>query len=306
MAENPEEPTYAAVVELKAAKRWRGYVANVAISGAVALLAVLGAIYKPFQELLPSTLTAPTAAIVGLSFVLIMALKWYLDTGFDKKTVIASITAEEREGVPPQHKSDEDARMPETSLDAPSNPMQMLTWEVIRHQLRNEKRLDRELGNLTRRGNTNLAIGAGTAFAGIVALFWFSLLLPPATKDNWPWLFLSQFTPRLATVIVLELFAYFFLNLYKTGLDEIKYYQGELTNIGSATLALTIAIEKNDVEALRKGVLRVVSTDRNAASGVRGMTSSEYDQLLKAVADTAKLASKLTAGGAAPAGDKTT
>jgi hypothetical protein len=40
---------------------------------------------------------------------------------------------------------------------------------------------------------------------------------------------LTEFSPRLSLVIVVELFAYFFLGLYKSNLQEIKYFQRHST-----------------------------------------------------------------------------
>jgi hypothetical protein len=40
--------------------------------------------------------------------------------------------------------------------------------------------------------------------------------------------------PRLSTVALVEAFAYFFLGLYKSKLEEIKYYQNKCTTARSA------------------------------------------------------------------------
>lgn len=41
---------------------------------------------------------------------------------------------------------------------------------------------------------------------------------------------------------MIELFAYFFLSLYRTSLQKIKYFQNELTNIEAKQIALRAAL----------------------------------------------------------------
>ncbi|MDO3695915.1 hypothetical protein QVZ41_13775 [Wenyingzhuangia sp. chi5] len=53
--------------------------------------------------------------------------------------------------------------------------------------------------------------------------------------------FLIYFLPRLTFVVFIQLFAFFFLRLYKSNLEDAKYFQNELTNLNSKTSALKIA-----------------------------------------------------------------
>jgi len=49
---------------------------------------------------------------------------------------------------------------------------------------------------------------------------------------------ISHYVPRLSLVIFIEIFAFFFLKLYKTSLFDIKYFNNEKTNFDFKILAL--------------------------------------------------------------------
>ncbi|EIT8537344.1 hypothetical protein L3M36_002479, partial [Escherichia coli] len=87
-------------------------------------------------------------------------------------------------------------------------------------------RLESEIDRLNRRGGLNLAIGTIIALTGILSLAYF-LYSAPDIVDGVD--FFIHHLPKLSFVIVVELFAYFFLRLYKNGFDEIKYFQNEIT-----------------------------------------------------------------------------
>lgn len=60
-----------------------------------------------------------------------------------------------------------------------------------------------------------------------------------------------------------ELFAYFFLRLYKTGLEEIKYFQNELTNLELKHISLIGAFKQNDKDTINSILVNLASTERN-------------------------------------------
>lgn len=122
-------------------------------------------------------------------------------------------------------------------------------------------RLQQEIEALGRRGNLNLGLGAITTIIGI-SLLGFSVFAEASiTKDIWT--LASHFAPRLALVLLIELFAYFFLSLYKNSLSEIKYFQNELTNIESRQLALRAAMESKEASLLADVIGKLAATERN-------------------------------------------
>lgn len=122
-------------------------------------------------------------------------------------------------------------------------------------------RLARELDALTRRGNLNLALGAITTVLGL-ALLGFSVFAE-VTQMRDTWSFVSHFVPRLTLVVLIELFAYFFLSLYKASLAEIKYFQNELTNVEAKQVALRAAISFGEPTMVADIVSKLATTERN-------------------------------------------
>lgn len=122
------------------------------------------------------------------------------------------------------------------------------------------RRLGQEVQDLAKRGNLNLILGILTTIAGLSVLG-YAVFNPPATVAA-PEL-LSHFVPRVSLVVLIEVFAYFFLRLYKQSLGEIKYFQNEITNIEAKHLALQVALRTDDPGLRSKIVESLAGTERN-------------------------------------------
>lgn len=136
-------------------------------------------------------------------------------------------------------------------------------------------RLESEVRNLAKRGNVNLVLGMATTLSGLVILG-YSVFNAPSLSSNLE--LASHFIPRISLVLLIEVFAYFFLKLYKQSLSEIKYFQNEITNIESKFLGLRISVESNQQECLKEVVKNLVSTERNFVLE-KGQTTIELEQL---------------------------
>ena len=88
---------------------------------------------------------------------------------------------------------------------------------------------------------------------------------------------MGQFIPRISIVFLVELFAYFFLNLYKSSLAEIKYYQNEMTNIEAQYTALLVALEKDDDQLKADILIQMAKTERNFVLS-KGQTTVDLQQ----------------------------
>lgn len=121
-------------------------------------------------------------------------------------------------------------------------------------------RLESEIDRLNRRGGVNLAIGTTIALTGILSLAYF-LYSAPAIADGLG--FFIHHLPKLSFVIVVELFAYFFLRLYKNGFDEIKYFQNEITNIEMKVMSLKYVQEFKSEEMIKELAMHLMKTERN-------------------------------------------
>ena len=121
-------------------------------------------------------------------------------------------------------------------------------------------RLQRETTDLARRGNLNLGLGMLTTLMGLFVLGW-AVYQTPATTDVQ--ILLAYFLPRLSLVVLIEVFAYFFLRLYKESLGGIKYFQNELTNVESRQIALEAALQSNLPDLQSYIVQALSNTERN-------------------------------------------
>jgi hypothetical protein len=122
-----------------------------------------------------------------------------------------------------------------------------------------KSRLEEEIEALGRRGRVNMTIGALFAFAGISALGYFALWYEYRDLSD-----LSiRFLPRITFVVLVEVFSYFFLNLYRHSIFEIKYFQNEMTNVESRTLALQGCLLNGDVKTASKICELLAKTEGN-------------------------------------------
>lgn len=151
------------------------------------------------------------------------------------------------------------------------------------------KRLRREISDLRLRSNVNLLIGMSITAGGLY-LLWSTvsmvdeseLLKQLASEDgesNSKFIknLILPLVPRVMLVIFVEVFAYFFLRLYKNGLDEIKYFQNELTNIESKLSAVQFAYITNNEAALKISLESLANTERNFILS-KGQTTVELEK----------------------------
>lgn len=136
-------------------------------------------------------------------------------------------------------------------------------------------RLNSEVSALSRRGNLNLVLGIITTVTGLAILGYYVFQDKPP-GDN-PWIFTSHFIPRLTLVIFIEIFAYFFLRLYKSSLSEIKYFQNEMTNVECKFISLETAISSGDETICGAVINTLSSTERNFILD-RGQTTVDLEK----------------------------
>jgi len=125
-------------------------------------------------------------------------------------------------------------------------------------------RLERELASLERRGTVNLAIGSATTAVAVVLLYQ-AATTPPQNTDLIA--LVTFYVPRVTLAIFVEVFSFFFLRLYRTGLVDLKYFHGELLTLDLRVAALETAISHADQESLRHVVSSLVDTDRTKQLG---------------------------------------
>jgi hypothetical protein len=102
------------------------------------------------------------------------------------------------------------------------------------------------------RGFFNLAIGIGFAVAALLILKGAVELFSPSDLEK---LSISQTlymtAVRISLALVITLIAYFFLALDKKSLDDVRYYQNEMTAIGVSSASLSVAYDCSSDDARR-------------------------------------------------------
>ncbi len=114
---------------------------------------------------------------------------------------------------------------------------------------------------IQRNSIVNLIIGILSSIAAIIFLA-YSILATNDLKLSWD-VFLMHFLPRLTFVILIQLFTYFFLRLYRNNLEDAKYFQNELTNLNSKISALKIAHILDNGDKINELLTQLAATERN-------------------------------------------
>ncbi|MES2806867.1 MAG: hypothetical protein V4652_15000 [Bacteroidota bacterium] len=122
-------------------------------------------------------------------------------------------------------------------------------------------RLDDEILRLRKSANLNLVIGSLSTFIAIFCLLYEVFYNEIDFSNNVQ--ILSHYIPRISLVLFIEIFAFFFLKLYKSNLFEIKYFNNEKTNIEFKIFSLKTAILYEDKEMINACISNFINIERN-------------------------------------------
>jgi hypothetical protein len=190
-----------------------------------------------------SVLVFVGASLLGIIFVIILGLLRYLASG----------------GPNEQNRRSAALFLPDTDALAAMSTENVPHLSLFSATVR----ISTEIQALERRGNVSLVIGIATSAIGVIAL---ALAvyggLQNLTEDNWKPIAL-RFLSRLSIAIFIQIFAYFFLRLYRSGLEDIKFYQNELTNIELKWASLRAALHLKNAALLKVTVEALSNTERN-------------------------------------------
>lgn len=124
-----------------------------------------------------------------------------------------------------------------------------------------KRRLRYEIKRLTRSANVNLAFGSVSTIAALCFLG-YEIFNQKSDFANLNQL-LSYYIPRISIVIFVEVFAFFFLKIYKANLADIKYFNNELTNIDMKLIGMQIAVQNKSKVDLKFTIDTLLNTERN-------------------------------------------
>jgi hypothetical protein len=126
------------------------------------------------------------------------------------------------------------------------------------------ERLQDEISALGRRANVNLVIGILVSALGLIVLTWFVISATNELSSGMhPEDAAIRFVIRISLAIFIQVFAYFFLRLYRYSIFEIKYFQNEITGAQFKLLALVSGLDTKDKSTIQKLCLELAKTERN-------------------------------------------
>lgn len=191
----------------------------------------------------------------------------------------------------------EESFLNDVLLQVHKNLAERTAFELVKRQ--SEQTIDRlrqELFSLSKRSNLNLSIGTAVTLLGLGLLGMFVMGVPSDSSNMTA--FLVGFIPRLSLVVLIEVFAYFFLSLYKTTLSEIKYFQNEITSMETKLLALAVTTSSGNEEHIAKVVDHLTLVERNFIIGKDQTTIDlertrlEYDERLNMLGKLSEILGK--------------
>lgn len=123
------------------------------------------------------------------------------------------------------------------------------------------QRIGFEISRLSKSANINLVFGSLSTLFAIGFLGYEVLYNPVKFTEIIP--LLSHYIPRISIVIFVEVFAFFFLKIYKTNLFDIKYFHNEKTNIDLKLIAIKSAISSKNETIIQLAIEELAKTERN-------------------------------------------
>jgi hypothetical protein len=182
-----------------------------------------------------------------------------------KKTRDSFLNANERDAIVAEIRSDMQTQAGDTLVKLIQNLQAKSEVNEQERALRSElddtiKRLNLAIYDLKIRANLNLVFGILITLGGVIMLLY--LILTSPVEDDWL-SFTKTYVPRLTVAILVEIFAYFFLNLYKASLSETRYFHNEITNLSARRVAVSAALTDPARASMDKVIAELLKTERN-------------------------------------------
>lgn len=159
--------------------------------------------------------------------------------------------------------------------------------------------LEKERSTVSSRSWVNLLLGVSVTVVAITVLFATSSTLSaselPAENQT------HYLIARVTLSFFLQAVAVFFLSLYRNGLQEVKFYRNEISNLASLRTAVMLADASKDADLLRIAGEKLVNTERNfvlkKGETTAGMLQHSYEATIADPGKTAETAVKGKANG---------
>lgn len=143
---------------------------------------------------------------------------------------------------------------------------------LIRRSL---NRLEAEIAEVRRRGGINLAMGMSITLLGL-GILGYAVYAAPTLQAS-PAELATYFLPRVSLALVTEMFAYFFLRLYKISMTETKFFQNELTGAEARAMSILLVSKQDSPDLIASIATSFAGLDRNHVLE-KGQTTVEIEQ----------------------------
>lgn len=144
-------------------------------------------------------------------------------------------------------------------------------------------RLKKEIEQLTKRGNIYISIGSIITIAGGLVLyvtvrdFIQSYSVASSVNDAFNKHDIFSISARISIILFIEIFAYYYLKLYKNIMDNVKFYQNEISNMELKLLALHAIENSGNIDALKSLTDELAKTERNFVIN-KGQTTVDIEK----------------------------
>lgn len=153
------------------------------------------------------------------------------------------------------------------------------------------KRLLDNASQINKRSQVSLVTGSGIAVGAVLILL--ALAFPPISMYHLRWeQVLWTYLPKLGVIVMLEVFAFFFLRLYRASLVESRAVHADLNALALKEAALVAAWAESDQQRLQLATTVI----EPAPEGYRPADDSSHGLDPKLVADLVASISKLVRG----------
>lgn len=154
-----------------------------------------------------------------------------------------------------------------------------------------KRRLSQQGELLERRARVGLVTGSSTTVVAVTILLAFAFTPTHLVELSWQ-LLLSLYLPKLGVVIMLEVFAFFFLRIYKTSLEDSRALNRDLDMLALKEAALITSWAEDPEHRLQTAKILVTTEGRIGAA--LGESDNALDP--KAIADLAAAIAKIVRG----------
>ncbi|MCI1144703.1 DUF2207 domain-containing protein [Stenotrophomonas maltophilia] len=153
------------------------------------------------------------------------------------------------------------------------------------------KRLLENASQINKRSQVSLVTGSGIAVGAVLILLAFAFPPIPMYSLRWEQV-LWAYLPKLGVIVMLEVFAFFFLRLYRASLVESRAVHADLNALALKEAALVAAWAESDQQRLQLATTVI----EPAPEGYRPADDSSHGLDPKLVADLMASISKLVRG----------